>query len=541
MVCFNIMNLAMEKPKESTKRTLPSLQFSKRHYILTIGDDGAIIVYMRGDTLEHRFFAALSSPADIEKMLAILAQDPKAPLSIIVDIMDQTYVQHSLPAVSALNIGKLVNKKLERDFPADNLKGVIQLDRSKTGRKDWNYLFIACPTISPVSDWIELVINLPNRLTGIYLLPIELGAFVDRLQKDLVPAKPAEDAAGTPKATGKSRWQIIVTHNKVGGFRQAAYKDGKIVFTRLVNATAETSADIIAGNIEQELLNTLEYLRRLSFQESDGYDVTILVSPDIKQSLSTSAIKGNNVSLLSPHDVANKLHLINAASPDDRFADVVVAAYFAKAKHVLKLHTPVTEKLYAFSNMNKWLNILFISLPILLVITLWMGISSYFLSDTIEKLELDKKNIQSRWQAAQKDTFSIQDALKINDIVSLYKLLSGAQQTPLSLIADFNTVKGNDALVKNILWELAAENKSAPKKEDEVKIIFELEFANAGASFEVLFANFESFIKRLEDKFSNYNVEYSRLPEKITFGDKNQAIPISVTISGPKAKTSTNP
>lgn len=534
MNCFKRINLSMENQKKSKQRALkPALLFQKRQYVLTIGDDGAIIIYMRDEKLENRLFVSLSSPQDIKKMQEILEKDPKAPISIIVDIMDQSYVQHSLPAVSSLNIGKLVDKKLEKDFPADNLKGVILLGRSNTGRKDWNYLFVACPTTSPLSDWIELIIDLPNRITGIYLLPIELGPFIEKLQKNSTPKDKKQ-----PKE--KSRWQLVITHNKVGGFRQAAYRDSKIVFTRLVNAPAETSADIIAGNIEQELLNTIEYLRRLGFQESEGFDVTIIASPEITQSLSTSTIKGNHVSLLTPHDAALLLGLPTAASPEDRFADVIIAATFSRMKHILRLHIAETRTLYLFSNLHNALVGAFCLLPLLLIGCLFTIISTFMLNSELAQLESDKATIQAKWQNAQQNTYSIQESLRISDMVTLYKLLSGNKQSPLTIIADFNSVRGREALVKNLLWEfkeVTPQSGQPGQTQSKAKVIFDLEFANVSSGFEGLFANFDLFIKRVQTKFSNYQVDYSRLPEKITFDDKNKTIPVSVTISGPNDQT----
>jgi hypothetical protein len=520
----------MVKQKQQMQRLVHSkLQKAKRQFILTIGDDGAVLIYMNGTTLEQRLFVPLTSKADIKKMLAILLNDPKAPIAILMDNMDQSYTQQSLPAVSKLNITKLVRKKLDREYSGNYIKGAVLLGRAASGRKDWNYLFVASPSTPPLSSWLDVIIDLPNEISGIYLLPIELGAMVTKLEKLLYAGKNKLGAMTV------SRWQIVITHNKTGGFRQAAFKDGKIVFSRLIHASGETSAFIIAGAIEQEFLNTIEYLRRLSFQESDGYDITVIASQEIKQALSEAVLKGNNTSVLTPFEAASKLGLLKAASQEDRYADVVIAAHFSQQrKHVLALHTPLTRKLKYIATAVRWSRIgMSWIIPLVLIMLISSAYEGYNINEKISQLQKERNDIQQKWQGAEKGTYSLQEAVKISDIVKLYMMLSGSGLSPLTVIADFNSIKGSDVLVKNINWQIKDVDKASGKVKG-IKIILELEFINNSVGFDGLFENFDLFIKKVENKFSHYDVEYSRLPEKITFDEKNKIIPISVTISGPK-------
>jgi hypothetical protein len=542
----------MAKQKQEKPLVKTQSRRNKTQFVLTIGDEGAILVHMRGDQLQQRLFVSLSSEADLKKMLALLESDSKAPIAILMDIMDQSYSQQSLPAVSSLTIGKLVKRKLDRDYAADNLKGAIPLGRSRSGRRDWNYLFVASPVSGPLASWLDVIINLPNNITGIYLLPIELGSLVERLQKKLYPTERKnylDKQAGNEKkadvdkllVSKVSRWQLIITHDKVGGFRQAAFKDGKIVFTRLINSSIETSADILAGNIEQELINTIEYLRRLSFQENDGYDITIITSKEIKQSLTSSVMKANHVSLLTPYEVATKLGLGNVASQDDKYADVVIASHFTQVKPSFRLHTPETGKLYMLNNALRVMRIVFsIALPLLLVGVATKAVEIYNIKTAISAGEKERSSIQAKWQNIEKNAYNIQDAFKISDIVTLYKLLSGGGFSPLTVIADFKAIQGSDALVRDINWEIIEGSTiidatgNPIKGKNTIKIVLNLDFINKSNGFEGLYENFDLFIKRIQGRFNHYTVENSRLPERITFDDKNKIIPVSVTISGPK-------
>src|SRR5262245_7454509 len=102
-------------------------------FVLSIGDDGVILIQLKKGEITERLFAA-----DEDQTQAIkdaLKDDPGTPVLIILDTLDQTYVQQTLPPVAALSVGKLMRKRLEREFPDTELKGVIGLGREKGGRK----------------------------------------------------------------------------------------------------------------------------------------------------------------------------------------------------------------------------------------------------------------------------------------------------------------------------------------------------------------------------------------------------------------------
>ena len=66
-----------------------------------------------------------------------------APIVLVIDNMDQSYIQQSLPPVSSFSVQKLIKRRLERDFGKNDIKGAISLGRDTGGRKDWNFLMVA--------------------------------------------------------------------------------------------------------------------------------------------------------------------------------------------------------------------------------------------------------------------------------------------------------------------------------------------------------------------------------------------------------------
>ena len=86
----------------------------------------------------------------------------------------------------------------------------------------------------------------------VHIKNIDLAIGVPKIKKD----KKNKEETGV-------RWKFLVTHNKVGGFRQVILRDGRAIFTRLTQPVGEVTPAVVAGNIEQEITSTIEYMNRL--------------------------------------------------------------------------------------------------------------------------------------------------------------------------------------------------------------------------------------------------------------------------------------
>jgi hypothetical protein len=306
---------------------------SGKRFILIIGDEGAILVFMHGAKVVRRLFAPSPQPSHTEAIVELMQVNPKVPLFILADVLDQQYVPQSFPPVSSLSVGGLVKRRLDRDFQAEDLKGSLPLGRDKTGRKEWHFLLIAVAKTPLLTQWLDLLVELPNEMKGIYLVPVEAVHYINALSKAISESKPRP-------------WQLLISHNKVSGFRQVVAQDGRLVFTRVSQAIDDAIPAVIAGNIEQEITNTIEYLKRLSFQDSSDLEAIVIVSGDVIESLDLNRFGFAQAHALTPMDVADALKLEQAALSADRFGDVVMAAGFGIAKkRQLGFSTAYVDKL----------------------------------------------------------------------------------------------------------------------------------------------------------------------------------------------------
>ena len=132
--------------------------------------------------------------------------------------------------------------------------------------------------------------DLPNRFQGIYLVSVETETII----KDL------ERAMGVAKTGTGSEWKFFVSHNKVGGFRQVIMRNGRLIFTRMAQPIGESTPEVIAGNIEQEMLSTIEYMKRIGYDAAAGLDIYIVASDNVRAILDKSKFKANLFEIMTP-------------------------------------------------------------------------------------------------------------------------------------------------------------------------------------------------------------------------------------------------
>lgn len=424
----------------------------KGKFILSVGDEGGILTYMHGKTVERRFFAPTSNYADTKAFVEALQSNPDAPIVMLVDVMDQSYVQQSLPPVSALSINNLIKRKMQRDFAAEDLKGALQIGREKEGRRDWKYLFVTLSRTPQLEAWLDLVMELPNHFSGIYLLPVEAEHFIHRL-RDGISGKTGKKNP----AEVESKWQLLVAHNKVGGFRQVVLKNGKLIFARLAQPIGDNQPEVIAGNIEQEISVTTEYLKRLGYTDDQGMDVYVIASEAIKASIDDKNINATAAYVMSPHEAALKIGLDQVTDANDQFADVLMAAAFATAKkHSLKLQTPALEKLNQLYN-----GILAVKAGgALLVIAAIaaMGYYGYLVPGAKEEIGDYQAQIgtaeEKLLQVKEQEKKLPDDLERMTDLVAIHQLLNNLGFTPMDTLYRLNNVADEESnvLFTEIKW-----------------------------------------------------------------------------------------
>ncbi len=506
----------------------------KMKFVLSVGDEGAILTCVEGSKMLKRLFVNTPTSAEFKEFLAVF---PTAPLYMLVDVVDQAYIQQTLPPVSAMNVKKLVKRKLAKDFDAKDLTHAIKLKKEKGSKKEWTYLFVSARNTSPLTDWIEAVSNIPNRFMGIYLLPVESMTLLKNLNNALNTGVKEKNKVG-------DCWQIMVSHNRVGGFRQIVYKNGVIIFTRIAQPVGGQTPNVVAGNIEQETLNTIEYIRRLGYVGENNLDIFIITSSEVKEVLEQNSLPSATPYILTPFEVAQQLKLKNASEPRDRFGDVVTAIHFLSCKkHVLKLHTDYTKKVEQLIKAKTALKgFAVLGVIALLCLTAASIISSFSIMNKYELSKKDKIVKENSFNIAKKKRESYNESPElIKEIASVNKTLTKDSSFYKDFIAMFPSADDYNMYFKKVSLKITEETKKHNTIDASLIVVF---VGGKDLTIDQIFDEIDLFTSETEKIFKDYEISFFNLPKdqihKLSAGQevdqKEKSFSITINISGPGKK-----
>lgn len=493
---------------------------TKARHSLIVGDDGAILVYAEGSAVRSRNFIASSSPENLKEFSSILAKNPDAPLTLIIDSMDQSFIQQSLPPISSLGIKKLINRRLERDLGKDAIKGYVLLEREKTGRRDWNFLMVSLEKSPQLSVWLDFVINADNRLTGIYLLSVESEYIIKNLDKAMGVNKPPRVKKGEKKPQ-PSKWKFFISNNKVGGFRQVILKDGRIIFTRLGQSVGDATPEVIAGNIEQEMSSTIEYMKRMSFNPQDGLDIYVVASAGINAVLDISKIPHKNYYKFTPFEVAELLKTEGAAKPEDQFGDVILSVLISSSsKHRLTLSIPQATKVNNLYNVMVYERA-FAGLAVLGMIGYggMQGLAAWQQYSQIEDLN-QRKNLQQKNLDNLNDTIKQRnvDVTRVNETIALYNQITGENTSPIEILKKLRSIIISPVAIRDVSWALISPTAPGgqPAGQDKVEsVIVVLRFPEISSTDEAFSSVARKILKDLRTALPEYKITYTKLPDEL--------------------------
>jgi len=501
-------------PQNIKKRKF--VKSGKRHSLI-IGDDGAILIYSDGAEVKTRQFIASPSPENLKEFEAVLAKNVKAPLFVIIDSMDQSFIQQSLPPISSLGVKKLINRRLDRDLGKDTIKGYILLERESSGRRDWNFLMVSLEKSPQLSVWLDFIESANNRLAGIFLLSVESENIIKNL--DMAMGRSIKKPKKSGAVQGFSKWKIFVSNNKVGGFRQVILKDGRIIFTRLGQAVGDSTAEVVAGHIEQEMTSTVEYMKRLGFNPQQGLDVYVIASADINAQLDVSRMSADNVYKFTPFEVSQLLGVNGAAQINDQFGDVVLSASIAgNSKHRLVLFPQQALRVNNLYNIMVYQRGL-AGLAVLVMLGYGgvQGFGAWQAYSSLEDLNQRKISQQNRLDKINDDIKNGGvDVVKINEMSALYDLVIKENNFELPFFMSLRAAIISAVSIKEISF-VTDDTKAQPApnsaQNNNGTINLVLRFPEISSTDEAFTSVARKVLKDVRAAFPDYKVIYTKLPD----------------------------
>ena len=563
------------------------LRDSKNSFHISIGEDGIVVAHANNGNVLAKLYARTPDPVDSNKISQLLNSDPSADFYIYLDNLDQSYVQRTLPAISPIGINKVAFDRLNKELPNRSfLKSLMQVGRLQAGRRDWVYTFISTSLDKPVSTWIDFLSDFANIICGIYFLPVEMSKLVEEIGKrassqiiesnnqtlvdslaklNINTTERWQDKIFKKKSLSKKQgWDIIVTQNKTGGFRQCAYRNGKVVFSRLLNNINSPTPNVIAGNIEQEIANSVEYLLRLALGNDDFIRIFVVASSDILKGIRKEKLKGTECFLYTPFQISSLLGITNASTEKDKFSDPMILGLFSKNSFHPKitLHTELTKKVFniVFS-IRLGYSLMKALAPLMFLSSLFMLYKTYdwkvAISDLNSNLEGLKMQIQLKTQIIKDNESKIKEKIpmdQITEIVTLHRNINYLSSSPNEFILKLAEIIPDNIRLKSLMWNLKNPeiDKISATQSNGVFLSFEeiskntapeiyvstsLKYINKSKSIDDLYRAFNSETSSIKEYFKDYSVSISSLPQTFNFGEVSKQIDINANFQKGLDKT----
>ena len=161
---------------------------SKKAIVVLIGNNGTIITKHTGNVIESEFVEKLTDE-NKPNLISFFAKAKGYSIYIMLDTIDQTYKKKTYPMMRKFDLERIAKRDLASDGDKEGLKNYILLRNHKNSNASKknslkkveasksDCLFITSSKSENISIWLNFIYELPNRLIGIYMLPVECYNF----------------------------------------------------------------------------------------------------------------------------------------------------------------------------------------------------------------------------------------------------------------------------------------------------------------------------------------------------------------------------
>lgn len=509
--------------------------FSKKNIVVTIGNYGAVVALHEGNEIKNKIFIDELNDAAKEELKGIFSKNKSALIYVLLDTIDQSYKKKIYPSVRKSDLIRIIKRDLANDGDRESLKNYIIHNQKKSEKKQqasskWECLFVSSSNSEVINKWLEFLLEMPNHLIGIYMLPIETFGLFRLLKESL--------AAQSKIRNKKNDLYCLVMQNKVSGIRQIVFSDQGIVFTRVVNYNFE-QADFLE-KYEQDIYSTFEYLKRLfpDLQIAE-LDIVNVFPPEAVEKIK----RINNVELnfinYTAHEVASKIGYSKILPQNSNFCDLLISKVFEKEKKILKFVTPKITLLNRFFSILKASYVLNLSLVITICSTILFSIfSAERIADHVEKAEIEKLSAMQEFTKLKhvalegSNTDGSVDSVDFEQIIDLGKmeeLLGSTGGNFIEFYIKLKFLKNVNVKLDRFSYTLTGFNPKSPAPKLSYDVRFGGELANKSGDIEDLFTEFDALLGEVKKNLGDSQIKYPSLPRDIDFNKKYYGFPVDFT------------
>jgi hypothetical protein len=246
-----------------------------------------------------------------------------APVSIIVDTIDEDYRFETLPRAGGGDRAQMVARKIRQLYRSTPYAAAALQERS-TGRRGYDrYLFAALTSPEILAPWLRILQQSRAPIAGVHLLPMATLALIDRLKL--------------------KQPNVLLVAKSGAGLRQTFCKQSRFRISRLTPLRGLTTpADQFYA---EEIGNTRMYLDALTVTHVDDAVSVVILDQDGSLAGLPAAIASGRPNLkpeiLGPADIESRLGI--PATELRQSADVLHLWLLATSSRLIDLAPPVVE------------------------------------------------------------------------------------------------------------------------------------------------------------------------------------------------------
>jgi hypothetical protein len=442
------------------------------------------------------------------------------PVLILYDKVEQHYRKERIPKVGLLDRSNVLKRKLQVVFPQYNVRAALKI-KAGQGRSGGAqsaaasgglYLMSAIPGNEHFKKVIEAVRQSMAPVAGFCLLPVESSDMVRQLADKL-----------SKKAGGKAKWVVFMGQHQNGSLRQIVIKEGDLALTRMTPITdTEMNAKLWTDEIVQEFKATMSYLSRFGYSSDDGLEVIIISNHECGDLLSESIETSCNLTTMTVNEAARALGLSIGRQEEDRYADVLHAAWAGKKRRfLLPMRAKQLENIHG-PRMAAML--LMVLLTVGMFYMFWQAFISVqdilAIQDKLEGAYMRKNQMEAQYreEVERKDAMGF-DVELVQGTLQAYSRLEKMDLQPLDLFKKMGQSLGPDLTLDQLSvrkrYEDNDERSYGRSDQPDEKIFLEAVFSMIlPSSLGPSKANmvFENLRDRLQQKLVSADVIIKKLP-----------------------------
>lgn len=511
---------------------------SEKNIVVTIGNYGAVVALHVGNKITQRAFFDDFNDNARTQISQICLDNRRAPIYVLLDTIDQSYKKKIYPSVRRGDLTRIIKRDLATDGDASILKGYVIMNPKKTktkqskqaGSNRWECLFISSSDSELINKWIDYLLELPNRLIGIYMSPVETFGLFQSLQSNIKSQSKTKNK--------RNDLYCIILQNQVSGIRQIVFSDQGIVFTRVVNY--DFNQPDFLEKYEHDIYSTFEYLKRIfpNLAMSE-LDIVNIFSDKVLSAL--TKINNPEISFINytPEEAASKSGYHSLIESGSEFCDFLISKFFSKRKKILRFTTPkilALEKFFIAIQASYYLNL------ILIVFIIATSVATLLAQDKIAesiqsaesiKYAASEELAKLRKMAFEGGKISDEDkvvtAERVIDFGKIDEVLNVKGKNFVDYYTSLKFLRDLDVKLDSYSYSISF-NSKAPNAQQPPQISISGKLSNKSGDIDDLFTTFDSIVGELKKNFSKAQIKYEELPRSLDFSSKYYNYPINFTI-----------